>query len=784
MEIKKSLRLSVHQLVDFLLRTGDLDNRIYNKDTMAAGTQLHLQYQKKQSGDYQSEYFLSHTYETDDHMITLEGRADGIIEENGKVIVEEVKTTIADLNIYADANERWHVMQAACYGHMYAYEEGFEKIEVRLIYISQVDNKIIYRKHQFLINELEQEILGLLAEYLSFYRLIEDLKQKRNGSLKNLSFPFVKFREGQRELAKYVFGIARNGGQLFVEAPTGIGKTISVLYPAVLSLEKEHNEKIFYVTAKNSGSESAVKACDLLLEKGANISYLVITAKEKISFMPKASCNPDECPFAIGYYDKIRTVLYESLSKYHKFDRETILKIAQEYQICPFELQLDLASYVDIVICDYNYVFDPLVYLKRFFDFDSSQTLLLVDEAHNLVDRSKEMYTAFLHLETYQKVKKSKVTTKEPKIQKAINKLGKQLQTLMKEWSETTLIPLANDLIINLNKFIVEGQTFMKDKPEKVNDEFKDFFFEANRFLKIFEFMNDKFCSYIDKDIRKGAVVIRCLDSSAIIQNLIRPLKGVIYFTATFSPINYFLKSLGGNENTPFLRLQSPFPVDNLCLIVAPKISTKFKKRVDSLTEVADYIRFLVTSKIGNYLIFFPSYKYLGEVAEYFKEEEAFNLLIQESKMTNLQQEQFLACFQEKPTRTTVGFAVLGGAFNEGIDLVEDRLIGLAIIGVGLPQLSFERNLMKDYFNTLDLDGYLYSYAYPGMNKVMQAVGRLIRSETDRGVALLIDDRYLERRYREMFKNEWQNYEVALSKEDLSDVIKQFWLKSNNNYDD
>ncbi len=782
MEITKSLRLSVHALVDFMLRRGDIDNRIFNKASMQMGTKLHKLYQSAQTEAFIAEQFLRHTYEVDEYAVTIEGYADGIRELLNKVYIEEVKTTVAELDSFADQHQDWHRMQALLYGHMYAEEHGLETIRIRLIYINQADETTMIRSYEGSRVEVGNAIVALIREYLSFYRMVDRHLEARLHSVEALSFPFKSFRPGQREMAKYVYSLAQNGGTLLVEAPTGIGKTISALYPSILALGRGIPGKIFYVTAKNSGHEAAVIAVKQLRKKGAAVSDIVLTAKDKICLTPGAACNPDECPFAKGYYDKIRGVLSEALNQHDSFDRELVLTYARTHEICPFELQLDLSLFVDVIIGDYNYVFDPMVYLRRFFDTDASGHFLLVDEAHNLVERSRSMYSATITSIGLKQLRRSVRSIQHVKFKRTLTRLAKLFKDeSQKEGPFPETISLDRKWLTALDAFLVQAQDVMRKFPSAVDEPFKDFYFDANRFFKLSDFYDDHFVYYKDRMKRDDvSLTLFCLDSSELIAKTMKQVKGRVLFSATLAPLDYYVPMLGGRPEDPILRLPSPFPRENLLLMVAPKVSTRFKSRAETLDEIALYVELAIQGKIGNYLVFFPSYKYMNDVRSHMKTDATVEILVQEQEMTLADQERFLSQFVPAPEHTTVGFVVLGGPFSEGIDLIEDRLIGSIIVGVGLPQLSFERDLIKDFFSRRQSDGYSFSYTYPGMNRVMQAVGRVIRSEKDRGLALLIDDRYLESRYRNMFKSEWAHYEAVITPDDLQALVNDFWNTNRN----
>lgn len=774
--MKKILELSVHELVDFLLRTGDIDNRIYNSSTMQEGTLIHALYQSRQSANYLSEYFLSETFNVDDFELTLEGRADGIIDLGNSAVIDEIKSTVVPLEEYYESQKEWHLGQAKCYALMYAHQKGYGSVSIKLTYIHQIDKSTLVKTFDYLTSELERDIDNLLKEYVDFFKIIFEKKIKRNESAKTLEFPFSNFRDGQKELAKYTYGIAKKGGILFVEAPTGIGKTISTLFPSVKSFASSENDKIFYLTAKNSGKDMAFNAAKLLLSNGLKASAIEILAKDKVCFCPGKACNPDECPYAKDYYTKIRKIIKDSIINRNLFSTEDIIAIAQHNAICPFELSLDLSLYNDIIVCDYNYFFDPIVYLKRFFDSDASNVLILVDEAHNLVPRARSMYSASFDSFTYKKVKHSLIHFEHKKFknaQKRMTKFFNQFNDF--PIGETKIEMLSRSDLKGIENYLVACSDINKNHHGVVTDEFTDFYFELNKFFKLIDFYDDAFALFVSKKNEKDCRInLFCIDPSEHIKRTVNQVKGKIFFSATLSPTEYYIDVIGRYNFNPMLVLPSPFKKENLKLLVAPKVSTRYKNRQQTAPLVANYIKEFISHKVGNYLIYVPSYEYLDLILPYLASDD-FELIVQEKDMSEDEKEQFLSCFVDSPKKTMLGIAVLGGAFSEGIDLEGERISGVAVVGVGLPQLCFERNLIKDYYDKTKKKGYEYAYISPGINKVMQALGRVIRSEKDRGIALLIDDRYLTEEYHDLFKTTYSHYEVVTSIDDIKEQVENFW---------
>lgn len=776
------LYLSVHQLVDFVLRTGDIDSRVFNRSSMSEGTLLHALYQSKQNDNYLSEIPLETTVTVDDIEVHIEGRADGIIKKSKKkYVIDEIKTTVADLDEFYKENEAWHLGQAELYGYMFCKQNELEDIELRLTYISQKkhSNKLI-KNYFYSYLELEQKVIGYVEEYLEFYHIILSLQQARDESLKDLQFPFDHFRKGQKELSKYCYAIASKGGQLFVEAPTGIGKTMSTLFPFIKSLEKDELSKIFYLTAKSSGKENAHHASKIIMDKGAKLTSIVITSKEKICFCKGKSCNPDECPFTKGYYSKIGSILKYALLTYRDFDLKTITDLAYQYEVCPFELELDLSLYSDIIICDYNYLFDPISYMKRYFDEDSSHYLALIDEAHNLVDRSRDMYSQVLSEEEFRKAKKSvKQSTHRP-LKTALAKLTKFFNNehVLHEAGSYKVEDLPEEMIKTLSRFADSMLDINKNYHDEVSRELLDFYLDVNRFLKIYELHNDSFFFNIKMEKKNMKIEMYCLDASSYLKAIINRLKGAVYFSATLTPIDYYIETLGGKKDAPVLKLDSPFPKENFLMLVAPKVSVKYKNRDTTYFDVAEYIRRFILNKVGNYIVYFPSYEYLETITcllTVFHKE--FDIIKQEKDMSEEDKLNFINSFEPHPKKSKLGLAILGGSFSEGIDLVSDRLIGVVVVGIGMPKINYVSDEVAKYYDAKGINGKNYAYIYPGMNKVMQAVGRLIRSEDDKGTALLIDERYMTNQYQDLFKKEWSNYEVTLSLDEVDEAISSFYNK-------
>ncbi len=770
--------LSVHGLVDFLLRKGDIDNRVYNSSSMLEGTRIHLRYQQIQKGNYLSEQYLSASLEIEGYTFELSGRADGIIVGGAQPIIDEIKSTVSELETFYESQKEWHLGQAQVYAYMYCKENGLDACGIRLTYISQQDNKDkLILNFSFTFDQLEERVRRLCEEYLHFYRKIDAHNEARTLSSRNLEFPFEQYRPGQRDMARYVYGSILNRKPTFIEAPTGIGKTISTLFPAVKSFSTLGVEKIFYLSSKNVIKEVAYSTCRILSENGLIARVIKLTAKEKMCRVDSRKCNPDECPFTKGYYDKLKAVIDETISSHLLLDEDKINLLADEHEMCPFELQLDLSLFCDIIICDYNYLFDPIAYLRRFFDQEKVPYVALIDEAHNLVDRSKEMYSAILDSKSFKELRFHLKKAKLPKMKKLLRKIVGYLDERLEAHAD--FVPTEKDFSAEfysmLDNLYTQCQDILKNHPESVDDVFLDVHRKVFRFAKIGEFVSAGFHTYFDCQGGEVKAFIRCLDSSDLIRTTLDKLTTGIFFSATLSPLDYYVHCLGGDDETPKLILPSPFDKTHLLSVVRDDVSTRYVDRSFSYETIARTIESVVKAEKGNYLVFFPSYRYLEDVFAYLPSDSEAQYIRQTRDMVEKEKQNFLNRFKMSPDNSTVGLAVLGGAFSEGIDLVSTRLIGAIIVGVGLPTVSYERNIIKDYFSGIGKNGFDYAYLYPGINKVMQAAGRVIRSESDYGIVLFIDSRYGTYKYRSLLKEQYRNARYAEDDEELIELVRRFW---------
>ncbi|MBU5592470.1 ATP-dependent DNA helicase [Clostridium sp. MSJ-4] len=831
------IKVSVRDLVEFVLRRGSIDSGFISSKRAQEGTKAHKKVQKANEEyyssidniEYKKEVTLSHEAKYEDLSIVVQGRADGLIieeivegtvleekelkdlfqycleqeefkaeeteveKEGIKVTIEEIKSTTRDLSlIFEDYNEL-HLAQAKCYAYMFLKENprkmelSKERAYVKLVYYHIDSEEIKTFTKGFSFKELEEYFLDIIKKYHSFAAMGLKWKEVRDDSIKNVSFPFSSYRKGQRELAVAVYKTIEHEKKIFAKAPTGIGKTISTIFPAVKALGEGHLSKIFYLTAKTTTRTVAEEAFKRLRKEGLKLKSITLTAKDKICFTEDKICSEESCPYAEGHFDRVNEAIKDILTNEEDLNRETIEKYARNHKVCPFEFSLDLSLFCDAIICDYNYVFDPSASLKRFFDKELrrevSDFVLLIDEAHNMVDRAREMFSAKLLKSNILQCKKI-IKGKSNGIYKALDKINSYFISLRHEIEETKDKFLVEknppeDLYPLIRVFMRDAEEYlMKNKNTQGFNEILDLYFQFNSFLNIGENYGEDYVTYIDYENNDVGLKLFCVDPSRSIKEVMKAVRSTVFFSATLSPMDYFKDLLGGDSEDYVIRLKSPFPKENLEVALVNNISTKYRSREQSYERIAEYIYTLADSKIGNYMIFFPSYQYMNMVLESYislygdKDKGNVEIIVQETSMTEENREMFLDNFKENPEKSLIAYVVLGGVFSEGIDLTGDRLSGALIVGVGLPKVCAEREIIREYYEVNKKKGFEYSYIYPGMNKVTQAAGRVIRTEEDKGIVILVDERYSYETYERLLPEEWIPYRKVSKGKQLECLIK------------
>ena len=774
----KQIELSVHELVDFVLRKGDIDSRSFNSMTMQEGTRIHNIYQSKQGSNYLKEYPLKGIFSYEDSLVYLSGRSDGIILEEVPII-EEIKSTNSDLSSFFKENEEWHLGQAICYGYLYAIEKGLDKVKIRLTYISQVNNDILKKNYCYKTDELLTKIHQYFDVYFQFARIIETRKNKRNESLSELRFPFSNTRNGQMELIDFTKQAIESADSRFAEASTGIGKTMATIFSTLSYLKEDKLDKVFYLCPKNTNFDNAAKALEILNKEGYLLSYTEIRARSKMCpYKLEKACNPDDCPLTVGYYSKLKDVLRDCLVHENLLNSEIIDKYAKKYDVCPFELSLDFSVYTDFVVCDYNYAFHPISYLRRFFEVPDKtyRIFALVDEAHNLIDRARDMFTVTFSEEDYKNLKKELKGYRNPEINKILRKINQDLRLFKQfEFNDQPIIleQLDSKFIQHITKLRSEINVLETDNPKLKLKKGKDFLIDLYKFIVINDLLNDGFKIILDNKYDNLTIKLFCIDPSSFVNKSLFHFLGTLFFSATLTPIDYFQKVNLNRDGFKTISLPSPFNPDNFFLIINDNISIKYKDRDKTLEEVVKEINIFVSKKVGNYLIFVPSFEYSRKIEKYFINDSRF--VFQTATMANKDKDEFLANFKENPQESRIGVCVISGSFAESIDLTGDRLIGVVVVGVGLPQVNFENNLVKDFYIQKEMNGYEFAYMNPGINKVLQALGRVIRTQNDKGSALIIDSRYAQSHYFSVLKERYKNYTKIKDSNGLIKALNSFY---------
>lgn len=782
MEEQQIIRISVRNLVEFILREGDIDNRItgsMDKDAMLQGGRIHRKIQKRMGSHYRAEVSLKIQCPCDGFVLQVEGRADGILEEEEGFVIDEIKGVFRNLE-HIEEPAGVHLAQAKCYAYMYTIQEGLEHIGVQMTYCNLETEETKRFRQNYGLEELEMWFQKLIKSYEKWAVFQIEWKKVRNASIRDTEFPYT-YREGQKELAASVYRTILRKKKLFIQAPTGVGKTMATVFPAVRAVGEGLGEKVFYLTAKTITRTVAEQAFHTLREQGLAYKVITLTAKEKICFCEETTCNPDACPYAKGHFDRVNDAVYDLITTAHEMTREVLETQAKKFRVCPFEMALDVSTWVDAVICDYNYVFDPNAHLKRFFSEGSNgEYLFLIDEAHNLVERGREMYSAQIYKEDILSVKKL-VKSEDPKLAKRLEECNKQFLELKKECENYQILENISHIALKLMNVLSELERYLEEcQNQEKRDEVLDFYFQVRMFLNIYEILDENYVIYSEME-RGGKFKVRllCVNPAVNLQTYLEQGNSTIFFSATLLPIHYYKKLLSVVPDDYAVYAESPFPKENRLLLLGTDVSTKYTRRgTDMYQKFAKYILRAVLAKRGNYLVFFPSYRFMEDVFESFQielqEEMDIEYIVQSQYMGEEAREIFLETFEEERDNTLVGFCVMGGIFSEGIDLTRDKLIGAVIVGTGLPQVCNDREILKKYFEKRGMAGFDFSYLYPGMNKVLQSAGRVIRTEEDKGVILLLDERFMERQYQEVFPREWERYHTCRL-EDFEQRIKEFW---------
>ena len=737
---------------------------------------------------------MRYSWSTPAYDLVVEGRADGVI--NGDVVtIDEIKGTYRDLEKMKEPVDV-HLAQAKCYASMYAREHDSAQMKVRMTYCNMETEELRYFVNTYQRAELDEWFEALLTEYKKWADFTNEWQEQRTASIRQLAFPF-SYREGQKELATYVYRSIVHKRKLFIEAPTGVGKTLSTVFPAVKAIGEGKAERIFYLTAKTITRTVADNTFQLLRERQLRFKTVILTAKEKICFMEETECNPGACPYADGHYDRINDAIYDLLLHEDHYNREKVEEYARKYKVCPFEMSLDMSLFSDGIICDYNYVFDPHVYLKRFFtEGVQGQYIFLIDEAHNLVDRGREMYSASLVKEDFLALKKI-VREYDGKMEHQLDKCSRELLPLKRECEDCRIVGSIEPFVQAVERLYETMEKYLEEHDESpVREDVLDFFFEISHFLLIYDGLDENYVIYTELEEDDSFMVkLFCVNPSVNLKECMQRARSTVLFSATLLPIQYYKSLLGGEKEDFEVYAKSTFNPKKKALYIGSDVTSKYSRRSPKeYYNIAYYLHEITRMRYGNYLIFFPSHSFLQSVFEVYEENfldpETEECIIQEDIMSEEDREQFLSRFEGnrnceledmihmdievEEEKSLLGFCVMGGIFSEGIDLKNDSLIGAVIVGTGLPQVCNEREILKSYFDAAGKNGFDYAYRYPGMNKVLQAAGRVIRTSEDVGIVALLDDRFLNGAYQQLFPREWEEYEVVTA-DRVARRVERFW---------
>ncbi|SEN56761.1 ATP-dependent DNA helicase [Paenibacillus sp. OV219] len=775
----KKVQLSVRSLVEYAYLSGDIESGFHTATSMTEGTKAHQRIQKQYGEQDEKEVYVSVEIERDGLLFVIDGRCDGLLaaNEGSLLTVDEIKSTSGKLPELPEHTYPVHWAQAKCYAYVITQERELQEITVQLTYVQVASEEERRFQQTFTAPQLEQFVHEMIGCYYARAAQQAEHQEKRDRSIKELAFPFPAYREGQRKLAGAVYQSIASKHKLFAKAPTGIGKTISTIFPAVKAIGEGVLQRVVYLTAKTITRTSAEEAFALLEARGLHLQVVTLTAKEKICFQEEVRCSKEHCPYADGYYDRINEAMLDLRTNETRITREVIETYARKHTVCPFEFALDAAYGADAMICDYNYVFDPRVNLKRMFEEQKRRTAVLIDEAHNLVDRAREMYSStldkadFLEMRRAYKGGPSLTAPAVYTAAKAVNEYFISLRKSIGEKQQEVTRELPEALVGLVEQFITEAEReLLSANSGEANPQLLELYFRCQSFVRIAKLYDERYVTYTECERSEVHMKLFCLDPSHLLRTMSKGYRSMVFFSATLTPLHYYMDMLGGSIETDYsVVVPSPFSAEQLEVSISP-LSTRYHDRERTIDRVVEQIGRMAGQRQGNYLVFFPSYAYMNDAVERFLianqgeiEAGRMRAIVQATRMSEEEREQFLAAFQADTQETLIGFAVMGGIFSEGIDLVGDRLIGVAVVGVGLPQVGLERDIMKAYFDETGRNGFEYTFLFPGMNKVLQAGGRLIRSEDDRGCLLLIDDRYLQPQYNRLLPQEWLEYRVLRS---------------------
>ncbi len=735
---------------------------------------------------------ISHRFISGEWVFELSGRVEGL--STGEI------TVARSIESNPRRPKKSEVAEIRGEGYIAAYmvarERGLDSVSIRFIYLGEASGEVAEKTELVTKKKLEAFFNKCLVAVSIFAAPEVERVTERLPSMKKMKFPYGQIREGQSEFVRTAYRTLSRGGCLYATAPTGTGKTVSALYPALRALGDKRVEKVFYLTPKTTTKEAARDCLDLMAESGAIIRAVILTAKEK-ACAERHLCRKSRKMCKRSACNRIAEAAL-ALSKLKKtvVGKEEIRAIADEYNICPYELSLTYAELCDVVICDFNYLFDPVVYIKRFFT-KGGKYAFLIDEAHNLHERAREMYSAEISLSELYAPAEAEILGSLSATKKLCSTAAAVLSDVLLPYLKDELradkegrmygaatlseIParmysLFDELMRVTEEEIFINQRATDDESDERLAYLRAFYYKNKKFTDIMARFDSAYKMFVFYDNGEIRVKLFCLDTSPVIRQGLNKGQGAVLFSATLSPLDYYRSVLGGERSDEILEVNSPFDPSQLSVCIMDKISTRYSEREDTLMAVCRAVAATVSAKRGNYMVFSPSFAYSEALSKVFQTKyPKIKVISQRPDMTAKEKEEFLDEFKKDDGSYLIAFCVMGGIYSEGVDLAGDSLIGAVIVGIGMPALSYEREAIAAYYQDKYDEGKQYAYIYPGMNRVFQAAGRVIRREDDRGVIVLIDDRFDDPIYRKSLPKLWEGVKFIGDSKTLNQELIEFW---------
>jgi len=793
----KVIKLSVRDLVAPSVVLGSISAVEFLPARASLGRGAHESHQSEREeslATYRKEVHIKHRMKVDNYTAIIQGRIDGVYERRGKFVVEEVKSVISTRDIMERikvGDFETSILQLQLYVFLLTNETGKEA-HGYLIFVRLQDGS---REKVEIDGDLERvqslivsRIRGFLAEHKK--RKMRQAQQKRTAE--GLVFPFSEMRKYQDEMMETVQESLELRRSALISAPAGIGKTVATIFPS-LCYALQNKMRVFFITPKTTQQRIVADTLRMTIGAWRTVSCICLRAKEKMCPNDIFYCHPDFCPFARNYYDKLATsTAIEDLLEKKVIEPEMVYARAVDERLCPFELSLDVALHTTVIVCDYNYVFDPTVLLRRFFsEQEYDDIILIIDEAHNLYQRGRGYYSPELRKSDVRSLIQRAKDSHEP----VVEEIGKALLPINRYFSK--LLKYGREQCEGATKFVVpidlalfdeeKGRIesamlryFLHKKKEHLSlpdDPFDTFYQDFNCFYSVLQMQGDEFSYIYDAESEDHLLKILCKDPSRFLGERMAGFYTTIAMSATLVPPEFFRDVLGFDKDiTRLVSFSSPFPQENRKVLVVPRLWTTYRLRHRSYERTARTIEEIVSIKSGNYFVFFPSFDYLEAVSQYFSV-PGFVVVKQERKMSERERAELLKKLTQ-PEQNHLVLAVQSGIFAEGVDYPGEMLIGAIIVGPGLPKYDFEQELMREYFQERYGAGFEYAYLYPGMNRVVQSAGRVIRSENDRGIIALLGARFARPEYSSLFPRDWYIYSPKeLIARDYAQEIRQFWTE-------